>query len=146
MMRKIATILFLLLTALLIAHAILPHHHHDGAICLAASHCQNASQPHEHNSDENDHQHDGQKGVQFCILKQVILSQNNHTQKIYKSVNSKTFFPIIIFAILSSGIEINSVNLSCFLYFLIIQSNYSVFISKCFGLRAPPIVQIFITI
>jgi len=140
MMKKIANILFLMLTTLFVAHAVVPHHHHDKIVCIENSHCADDSKPHEHNSNSNEHQHDGNNDVQNCILNQFIPTQNNPTQKICKYINCNNNFPILLFAVLFSEIDNYSVKVTDFSYFPIIQSDYSVFVSKCFGLRAPPIV------
>lgn len=129
-----------MLTTLFVAHAVMPHHHHDSIVCIESSHCADDSKSHEHQSNPNKHQHDGNNDVQNCILKQVISTQNNHIQKICKCVNCNNNFTILIFAVLFSEIDNYSVKITENSYFPIIQSDYFVFVSKCFGLRAPPIV------
>ncbi|MGE5354946.1 MAG: DUF6769 family protein [Deltaproteobacteria bacterium] len=140
MMKKIANILFLLLATLFVTHDVLPHHHHDKMVCIETSHCADDSKPHEHNSNQNEHKHDGNNDVQNCIFKQFIPNQNNTTQKVCKCVNCNNNLPILLFAILFSEFDNYVVKNTDFSYFPIIQSDYSVFVSKCFGLRAPPIV------
>lgn len=141
MMKKIVNILFLMLTTLFVAHAVMPHHHHNSMICIERSHCADDKKAHEHSEETNQHQHDGNKDTQTCILKQIIITNlNNQTQKVCKCVNCNNNFPIILIAILFSDFDYYSVKITDFSYFHIIQSDYSVFVPKCFGLRAPPIV------
>ncbi|MDA3867766.1 MAG: hypothetical protein PF489_13610 [Salinivirgaceae bacterium] len=128
----------------ILSHAVVPHHHHDGMVCTASSHCANDTKPHddntdEHSSDANDHQHDGGHNVQSCFLIQFIPNQNNHAERSLKCGNCDINIPLLIFATFPNNQSLfaESTDFSCF---PVIQTGYSVFVSKCFGLRAPPIV------
>ncbi|HET6558464.1 MAG TPA: DUF6769 family protein [Prolixibacteraceae bacterium] len=104
MIRKRIAIFFVLFaTALLLVHAVVPHHHHKDHICLSANHCQSDDHAHQHNAPLNDHRHDGQSDSEFCVLKQAVFipsTQENQLDK-YWHGNDKPFslldFQAIVF-------------------------------------------------
>lgn len=139
-MNKILSILFLFLYALILAHTVVPHHHHQSMVCIKKEHC--ANNDNHQTSDGDDHQHHkGNNQDQSCILKQPITPPYNKTSKIIKETNCKANSPIIVFALLFQVLEFNSDQQ---LYdqpqYPVIQSDYSVVVSRSSGLRAPPIV------
>ena len=70
MMKKLtAYIIILTANIILMAHAVLPHHHHQLKFCIEGSHC------HHHNVTDpldRSHDHDGED-TSNCILKQLII-------------------------------------------------------------------------
>ena len=71
----------------LIAHAIIPHHHHNTQLCLAQSHCvESHSENQKTNSEDHDHDATG-----HCILSQMMLvsaNQDRQDQKICDTPNN----------------------------------------------------------
>lgn len=58
MKRSIAICLLVLASSIWLAHAIIPHHHHQSQVCLLTKHCQH---DHDHQSDQpetDSHKHD----------------------------------------------------------------------------------------
>jgi hypothetical protein len=130
---------------IILAHAVVPHHHHDNIICIENTHCADDTSPHNHNYDNDhkdtgDHDHDCSHDVQTCFLNQFIPNQNNENQKILKYGNSNTIFPVLVFAIFNSETENFSLRKTDFSFIPIKLLNYTTFVTKCFGLRAPPVV------
>lgn len=80
-MKKITAHTFLLLaTILLLAHAVLPHHHHQLQFCIESSHC------HHHNVPDplaSSHDHDGENSAD-CLLKQLIIFPANPVKQACK--------------------------------------------------------------
>lgn len=139
-MKKIANIFLLLLTILFVAHVVLPHHHHTTTICIENTQCENNTQPHDHTQDAEEPPHEDKNGFQTCILKQIVPNQNNLIQRIFNRANGNSDFPLILFVVLFTDSKYYSEKTTGFAYIPVSQSDYTVFVSWCFGLRAPPIV------
>lgn len=78
MIRKKTAILFILLAnIILLAHAVVPHHHHYGGFYLVSENCQCTCKIHNHD-------HDGNKCTENCVLKQVDVIQANSTRHEFK--------------------------------------------------------------
>ena len=77
-MKKVtAFILILLANIILLAHAVLPHHHHKLQFCTEVSHCNHHSN---RNPWDTTHEHDGEEGSD-CILKQLIIFPSNQVKQ-----------------------------------------------------------------
>jgi hypothetical protein len=122
----------------LMAHAVLPHHHHQSVVCVESSHCRDNNNAHNHNSPEDNHQHDGNTSTN-CILKQaVIVSSNqgkNETDLVFNShchsldlhlafTGTKDIIPIFRIIALVTDVSFS----------------FSSYLTTSLGLRAPPIV------
>ncbi|MDO9512389.1 MAG: hypothetical protein Q7J34_11565 [Bacteroidales bacterium] len=71
MRKKSLAFCFMMLANLIIlAHAAIPHHHHDNHICLSGLNEIHSAQTIQHHADDT---HDGQLPDHCCVLKQVIL-------------------------------------------------------------------------
>lgn len=93
MIRKIAAISFILIANLImLAHAVIPHHHHNEAeICVDTSHYKGHSECHNHSNEahhhhsgsdhSNDifhqHEHDENNDYQCCLVKPVVILPSN---------------------------------------------------------------------
>lgn len=78
MTRKKTAILFILLAnIILLAHAVVPHHHHFGEFYLVSDNCQTTCKIH-------NHEHDGNKCTENCVLKQVEVIQANSARHEFK--------------------------------------------------------------
>jgi hypothetical protein len=72
MKRSIATILIVLASTIWLAHAVIPHHHHQSQACLITKHCQH-DHDHQAGQPETDpHQHDN-KTTTECSLNQLAI-------------------------------------------------------------------------
>ncbi len=76
-MRRFTSILFLFLACtLLMAHSMLPHHHHSEVPCFAQEHCKHEdsnTSPQKHDSPADKHEHEDSF---CCVLKQDIASSD----------------------------------------------------------------------
>ncbi len=67
MIKRVTTISFILLAlAILMAHTVIPHHHHKDKICTVRSHCQSEGEAHSHGTAEHKHKHDGNSNSENC--------------------------------------------------------------------------------
>ena len=144
MIQRITAISFMLLANIvLLAHTVVPHHHHTMQVCLVNAHCQDDDKVHSHQSRPHDHQHDGEDTTK-CILKQIVIIPSNGLRKDNLVSDSSDF-----------DLDHKSVQLSLLRFTYAISENiciatlkdpddtprlYSVMISHSLGLRAPPTV------
>lgn len=141
--RTKALIFIILANILILAHAVVPHHHHHKQVCLVNSHYINDNIPGEQNTNRENHNHDGEKNSDECILKEpvivstnqwrgnfkfsnILLDLNEHNEFYNGLSNARTEF---LFPVFSRHVSI---------YF--INSTYSSLVSSSLGLRAPPVV------
>lgn len=141
MIKKITAYSFILLANIvLLAHAVLPHHHHEQIVCIENTHCACDTDAHVHNTDAKDHQHDGNANSTACVLKQAVLipsaqgrilntcqnCSDNHNHDFYILSNFG-------YADLQSSPEVVT-------YIPKFPSFFISFVTISLGLRAPPIV------
>lgn len=76
-MKKTAYIITILANIILLAYAVVPHHHHKFQVCVISEHC------HTNDFDESEnHQHDSQTKSDNCLLTQaVVLPQTNNSKE-----------------------------------------------------------------
>jgi len=139
--RKIAFFLNFFAFSITLALMVLPHHHHDGDVCILNAAChsdhnddgdENESHNHDHSSCSNDHS---------CVLEQEIVFRSNNFENILKASESVDNRPGF------DGICISpfGTSLSCFVPPVIARqqiginsSMYSSFVNLSLGLRGPP--------
>jgi len=143
MMKRFWPIFVLLFANIvLVAHAVIPHHHHSSIICVKSSHCESDSDKHDHETPLDSHRHDGPDNPENCVLKQIIAIPSNHSRQIISNLDSG----IDHFA----GSDLNtSDNYSGIVKLVytglfagcmpVLSSNYLYFINSSLGLRAPPL-------
>lgn len=132
--KRIALSFLLLANIILLAHAVVSHHHHDGRLCLESSHCQECNAP----DHQSEHEHNGA----ICHLLQEMVPARDHLSKAsldYPSNlgdHSGTFLLAIApdFLRLYEPIGGQLFNASTTPYLF----SFSSFAPACFGLRAPP--------
>ncbi len=74
--RITATLFVLLATIVLLAHAVIPHHHHQNEICFEYSNCECDHDG--ENQEHKDHKsHNVPHDFQDCILNQVVILPSN---------------------------------------------------------------------
>jgi hypothetical protein len=144
MIKRITSIAFILLAnILLLAHAVVPHHHHHKQVCLVNSHCIDINLADDLNTNRDNHNHDGEKNSDDCILKEPVIVLTNQW-KVDLRFNDKTpdqtsldeFYNCpshiitgFIFPVFSRVLTSHFNN-----------SRYSSLVSTSLGLRAPPVV------
>lgn len=142
MVKRIAAISFILLANLvLLAHAVIPHHHHEAEVCFVNSHCES-----DHESDkDHDHHHDheGSNDYDSCLLKEIVTLPTNQQKpecNYFSYIDQHSTFHGL-FAILSEHLLIKDHSADFHLdrppY---IPALYSCIVCSHQGLRAPPLV------
>jgi hypothetical protein len=143
MIRKGLTILILFLASvLLLAHAVVPHHHHNLQVCVADIHCNNKDDAHKHFCNQENHKHDHNTDDLSCILEKIIMFRSGQSDQDDKQIvspdNEKNYFFVLLFSL--TGVEVNysSGTNSTSPQFHI--NSYVSFAPRTSGLRAPPTV------
>ena len=141
-MRKTMTLVFLVFAnIILLAHAVIPHHHHQQLVCIEKTHCDGEKESHEHSLPERNHQHDGNDNPFSCILKQAIALPINPGKELSDCISSLSNFSLNYFitsVLTEDRFLINDNQASDLIPFLFAE--YTYYISSNLGLRAPPAV------
>ncbi len=142
-MKKIIEYSFILIANfVLLAHAFVPHHHHQQQVCIERTHCKTDSESHKHKANEPNHhnEHDDENSTN-CLLKQAVIlpvhqprqlnecsdCNDNHShdfQSTLFNVSHETVIP-------SCKIVISAIEVTPY---------YSSLLQSSLGLRAPPTV------
>lgn len=149
MKRKIAVLLLTLAYSILLLHAAIPHHNHEGLFCIIET---EKSYVHDHQCEDHDHskhshttsnkhKHHHENGELECELNTKVVIPNN-SQLSLKAIE----IDLLENNILNMDFFIQSINESNPLVFYLNQSDqlyfqpplYQVFIEDIKGLRAPP--------
>jgi len=141
--KRAAIFLILLANIVFLAHAVVPHHHHESQVCLESCSCQSDCSTHEHNTSAHNHNHDGSDCSVNCVLKQTVVIPSNQLRHELKYATGENhhspfnnFHAIIInHEQLSFAPKIISIA-----QIPLIISSHSQFNSGSTGLRAPPAV------
>lgn len=138
-MTKRTAILFILLANIvLLAHAVLPHHHHKQQVCIEGSHCEeeeDISQTTAHG-----HQHDNHTNSATCVLKQAVIIPSTEG-KFFKCCDNYSDNHSYNYYILFNPGNIDLQPISEVVAFIPVLPSFltsSVTITP--GLRAPPMV------
>ena len=144
MIKRVPAILFIILANIvLLAHAFIPHHHHEKEVCIVSSHCESDSDSHNHDSANHKHHHHGENNVDGCVLQQILISPQNKIKHEIKRVNlDNDLFHTDSFQALLIG---NHFVLASFLDLPkteppILFFTYQNYAGKVTGMRAPPLV------
>jgi len=137
--RYTAILIILLANTLILAHAVIPHHHHEDKICFTESHCDHE----DHDNNKNhEHDHDSDNEHVFCLLKQIVGVPVNHLKQDYKCPGFDLDQLNNNFHIFLTDVNTNDFVQKVFLvsHHPFISSNYSEHLIKSSGLRGPPVV------
>jgi len=144
MIKRTTAIFFILLAnIILLAHAVIPHHHHNNQVCISGSHCQTDGKAHKHHTTEHNHEHDGNKNSECCVLKQAVVIPANTLRQECKCLdcndNHSPFddFQTVLF---NNGLETFVPIFITNAHVPLITSSHTHFVNTALGLRAPPIV------
>lgn len=144
MIKRLPAILFILVANIvLLAHAVIPHHHHEKEVCIVSSHCDSDGDSHNHDKAEHKHQHHGGNSVDHCVLQQILISPPNKIKHEIKSLDLDTNLFLTDYS--QAIFNDNSNDLVCFSSYLkskppSITYTYLNYASTVLGLRAPPLV------
>lgn len=139
MIKKGTAIFFILLANIvLLAHAVIPHHHHELQICIQRTHCDDDvthtpySPEHNNRPDGNDHTN--------CVLKQAVIIPSTQSRYL-KNCDKCTDTHNHDFYIISSFRYIDLLPVSQVVTYLPeFPSFFTTFVTPILGLRAPPLV------
>jgi len=141
--RSIATFLLVLAGTVWLAHAILPHHHHNSLACLVDEHCQHDNKFHSHSPETDSHEHDDNSST-HCVLNQSAIVP----QPVFKSNSGFPEPPQFdididfIQAIIANAYSAALLSPKTHTVYLesVSTTLYIVSIGQSLGLRAPPAV------
>lgn len=142
MIKKFTAFSFLIIAnIILLAHAIIPHHHHQKQVCLESKHCGNHTLTHNNGYDHDNHQHDSNNNPISCFLSQLVIVPTNRAYQICQCQHSDDHhsheFQNIIYSY-NPG-----VNNPITKYRIIVPEIiplYNSFVCSSSGLRGPPLV------
>jgi hypothetical protein len=154
MIKKITRVFFILLAnIILLAHVVIPHHHHLNEICLEDSIIEANVQNHYHNSGEhhiaceNHFKHHQKKSTEknhdqrshFCplIMVQAIIDDSSKIE--IKSSSFVSHFSNLNIALNNKTIEGDLFNSFVIFNFPQLEYSYSRFAGSGMGLRGPPV-------
>lgn len=130
--------LIILANIILLAHAVIPHHHHESVICIEQKHCQNDTKQHKHNVTEHDHQHNDNKNSTTCILKQSFVVPTSQGKYLKTGINY--LYNPNHDCFLSSNFGYSDLQAVLKIAFCFPERSSSIlsFVTSSLGLRAPP--------
>jgi hypothetical protein len=141
MIKKITAYCFLLLANIvLLAHAVLPHHHHEQQVCIERTHCASDADAHVHNTDAKDHQHDGNANSTECVLKQTFVIPSSQARFVNNCDNCSNNHNHNLYILSSFGYVYLQPFSEVVPYFPEFSSFLISFVTTSLGLRAPPLV------
>jgi len=143
MIRRTTVFAFLMLANLvLLAHAVVPHHHHNKQVCFKHSHCNHDGLADEHGTNQDNHSHDGDNNHDNCVLREpiVVFSNQWKSDLILNITIDLSDLDDFHYNLLNSSPDFQILILSNFLYERVINGSYSSLVSSSVGLRAPPVV------
>ncbi len=135
--------MFLMLTSiLLVAHAVVPHHHHNKQVCLEKSHCIHDEPEDDHGTKPVSHSHDGENNHDDCALKDPVVLTTNEWKPDFKFIHSseRSVFDGSHENLLNNSTEWPIPLLSSYVYEQVTDSLFPSIVSDSHGLRAPPAV------
>lgn len=143
MIKRITVVAILMLANLiLLAHAVVPHHHHNKLICFKYSHCTHDDLNDEHGKNQDGHRHDGENNHDDCVLKEPVgvLSNQSRSDFTLNSTNDRSGLDDYNDYLLDRSPEFQIHALSTVIYERVLNGSYSSLVSSSLGLRAPPVV------
>jgi len=138
MIKRITSIIFVLLVNIaLLSSIVIPHHHHENEVCIVNTHCNS-----DHESHENDiatHGHEADNSGHCAFTQEFIISKDYGNHHIIKL---KLFVKNIPYKLVETELENNLKAKSQFVasHPPEIVQLYNSFIIQSKGLRAPPVV------
>ena len=128
---------------IVLAYAVIPHHHHESEVCVISSHCETGNDEHKQTPIEHNHEHDGENNFDHCALDQVFITPFNQLKPEFEYLsNTGHFSQLDLFqaTLLDNDLleHFPVVELVDQHHFLL--STYYKLASTSIGLRAPPIV------
>ena len=140
MLKRAISLSFLLLAnMLLLAHLVIPHHHHEKTGMCFLRHCQDSNEAHHHqHQDTQAHQHEGNAASDKCSLDNAYAPANNHKKITGSAAHNKYDCSFLI----TNNLRIQEFLESTLKTFRLkpcVLSVYTDYIVQSLGLRAPPL-------
>jgi hypothetical protein len=89
--RIFALISVLIASFIMLAYAVIPHHHHNHSqICFNILHCHSDGKQPEH---DVDHDHDCGSNPEFCLLQHVVVMPSLHDYSVFCNTNYNELIP-----------------------------------------------------
>lgn len=143
MIRKSITVFFILLANfVLLAHAVIPHHHHQNKVCIVGSTYDTNSEIHKYDTNECEQDHKSENEADDCSLNQIVVvrsSQIRHEIKCIDFADNNAQFDGIQAVLFDKGGGLFLINVST-INPPLLPSIYSDFVGALIYLRGPPIV------
>ena len=140
MRKSVKYFLLFIGSIILLAHNVIPHHHHQTVICVEQSHCHTYESHTDGSHDAEGHSHDSDQQSTDCVLKQDIIRPSNNWKMITEI--SETHY--IQFLDLFTAQHLNQIQETALLNRKILFRDQTPVLSTIFlpstGLRAPPLV------
>lgn len=139
--KHIAKIFMLLASIVLLAHTIIPHHHHKEQVCFE-THCINDEmhngQAHDHA--EHNHQHDNKNTPNSCCVSEFIPVSPNNTLRSdsFQNLGAKHLIDFH-FSLFTSSTQISIPLTKTIAFDPGFVPHFSFIIHSSLGLRAPPV-------
>ena len=139
-MRITANLFIMLAGILLVAHAVVPHHHHNKQICFERSHCIQDDFTHEHGTNPASHSHDGENNHDDCALNDPVVITTNEWKPDFKLIQTsdRTGFDGLHLSLLNKSSGRLTPSLSSCVYERVTDSLFPSAVPDSHGLRAPP--------
>lgn len=141
MKKAIYVSLLLFANIIMLAHAVVPHHHHNGFIValLESDHDKNHGHDHDHHHSSNPHNHDSNESSEQCALNEAYTRSDNDLKfGCYKNYDYGSAKYFVSQAGINKFSFVNDYGLP-FRQKPFIASYRSIFSSGSIGLRAPPV-------
>ena len=139
-MKKAIALSFLLLAGtIILAHAVIPHHHHDTfAVCFSTTHCTDCEEEPEHSHDsDRDRHNDGCNPEECILLKEMYVRFDNNNLFVGSSLDSDISCPVLFLLSVSPMVDITGLENLPFRQNPLI-SYHTDYVTQSLGLRAPP--------
>jgi len=144
MIKRFSAIAFIFIANfVLLAHVIIPHHHHKNQVCFVNTHCEDVHGHEDQNETGHDHEHGKSNDFSQCLLKQDIVLPSHQNKAAYAHFcfvdNYSNAYGIQAILGLESFFSGYFSALNRLIHPYIPPIIYRVSVA-CQGLRAPPVV------
>ncbi len=138
MKNKTAIFFVLLANIIIVAHAVVPHHHLPRQFFIITEHSDEDVNGHKHHTDEHNHEHGDANDYDYCLLKQVITTPANSSKQEFSSPSIDFNFGSVLAILIKNDFACNPPPILSYRQSTFHNSFYTCFINSVSGLRAPP--------
>lgn len=142
MIKRSTAYFYILFTSfILLAHAVIPHHHHESEIFIVNSDCQSDKGVHNHGSTKHQHETHNESNAENCIIQQVVVVRSNQIKVEYNSQDKSKNHPEIQGFkndLSKKGLNVPFPKALLNTQASLLSSSYLILACSSIGLRAPP--------